>query len=70
MTIQIEIQNAKSTEIINAIKLLKGVKNIKEPKPEWSKADEKAWKMAKQELKKGEALSPADLERIAKCAMR
>lgn len=74
MIIQVQIQNAKASEVISAIKLLKGVKNVqaqnskKAMKKEnleivWSKTDEKAWKKAREELERGEAISMEQMKK-------
>ena len=66
MTLNVEISSQNQEQIINAIKLIKGVKGIhtsitKEVKE--SKADRKAWKKARKDLEKGEAISLEELER-------
>lgn len=72
MILQVEVsQNTK--QIINAIKLLKGVKSVSEqglmPKKKTfkevaeSKADHKAWLKAREDLAKGDTISHEELKR-------
>lgn len=68
MTIQVQISDKNKSEIISAIRLLKGVREVRESSktkseklpqklPVETKADYKAWKKARKELKRGETYS-------------
>lgn len=61
MTIQVQISDKNKSEIISAIRLLKGVREVRESKSEKlpieTKADYKAWKKARKELERGETYS-------------
>ena len=68
MTIQVQISDKNKREIISAIRLLKGVREVRESAeskneklpqklPVETKADYKAWKKARKELERGETYS-------------
>lgn len=64
MTIQVQISDKNKREIISAIRLLKGVREVRESAeskseklPIETKADYKAWKKARKELEHGETYS-------------
>ena len=68
MTIQVQISDKNKREIISAIRLLKGVREVRESTeskseklpqklPVETKADYKAWKKARKELERGETYS-------------
>lgn len=68
MTIQVQISDKNKSEIISAIRLLKGVREVRESAeskseklpqnlPVETKADYKAWKKARKELERGETYS-------------
>lgn len=74
MTIQVQISDKNKSEIISAIRLLKGVREVRESSktkseklpqklPVETKADYKAWKKARKELERGEAISHEELKR-------
>ena len=68
MIIQVQISDKNKREIISAIRLLKGVREVRESAeskseklpqklPVETKADYKAWKKARKELERGETYS-------------
>lgn len=67
MTLNVEISNQNKEQIINAIKLIKGVKSIQNANIAKevieTKADRKAWLKARKDLEKGETISLEELER-------
>lgn len=73
MTLQVQINDKNKSEIMSAIRLLRGVREVsesreiskskKEKLPIETKADYKAWKKARKELERGETIS---LEKIKK----
>lgn len=79
MTLQVQISDKNKSEIMSAIRLLRGVREVsescesceskkpcesKEEKlPIETKADYKAWKKARKELERGETISLEELER-------
>lgn len=76
MTLQVQISEKNKSEIMSAIRLLRGVrevsescesKKVRESKEEKlpieTKADYKAWKKARKELERGETISLEELER-------
>ncbi len=76
MTLQVQISGKNKREIMSAIRLLRGVREVsesgeskkvcesKEEKlPIETKADYKAWKKARKELERGETISLEELER-------
>ncbi len=76
MTLQVQISDKNKSEIMSAIRLLRGVrevsesdesKKVRESKEEKlpieTKADYKAWKKARKELERGETISHEELKR-------
>lgn len=67
MTLNVEISDQNKEQIINAIKLIKGVKSIQNANIAKevieTKADRKAWLKARKDLEKGETISLEELER-------
>ncbi|MBD5167309.1 MAG: hypothetical protein HDT11_00205 [Helicobacter sp.] len=67
MTLQVQISDQNKEQIINAIKLIKGVKSIQNANITKevieTKADRKAWLKARKDLEKGETISLEELER-------
>lgn len=67
MTLQVQISDQNKEQIINAIKLIKGVKSIQNANIAKevieTKADRKAWLKARKDLEKGETISLEELER-------
>ncbi len=67
MTLQVQISDKNKSEIMSAIRLLKGVREVRESHdlreskeeklPIETKADYKAWKKARKELEMGETYS-------------
>lgn len=67
MTLQVQINDKNKSEIMSAIRLLRGVREVsesreiskpkKEKLPIETKADYKAWKKARKELERGETIS-------------
>lgn len=72
MTLQVQISDKNKSEIMSAIRLLRGVREVsesreiskpkKEKVPIETKADYKAWKKARKELERGEAISLEELK--------
>lgn len=72
MILQIQINDKNKSEIMSAIRLLRGVhevsesreisKSEKEKLPIETKADYKAWKKARKELERGETISLEELK--------
>ena len=75
MTLQVQISDKNKSEIMSAIRLLRGVREVSESSesnvgesneeklPIETKADYKAWKKARKELERGETISLEELER-------
>lgn len=73
MILQVQISKKNKSEIMSAIRLLRGVREVsesyesresKEEKlPIETKADYKAWKKARKELEMGESISHEELKR-------
>lgn len=70
MTLQVQISDKNKSEIMSAIRLLKGVREVRETTeskseklPVETKADYKAWKKARKELERGETISHEELKR-------
>lgn len=70
MTLQVQISKKNKSEIMSAIRLLRGVREVSESRelqeeklPIETKADYKAWKKARKELERGESIS---LEKLKK----
>ena len=72
MTLQVEISKQNTKQIINAIKLLKGVKNVSKQgfdkkrvfrEVKESKADREAWIRARRDLERGETVSHEELKK-------
>ncbi|WP_300856716.1 hypothetical protein [uncultured Helicobacter sp.] len=67
MTLQVQISDQNKEQIINAIKLIKGVKSIQNANITKevieTKADRKAWLKARKDLEKGKTISLEELER-------
>lgn len=71
MTLQVQISDKNKREIMSAIRLLRGVREVSESKkshkaeklPIETKADYKAWKKARKELERRESISHEDLKR-------
>lgn len=73
MTLQVQINDKNKSEIMSAIRLLRGVREVsesreiskpkKEKLPIETKADYKAWKKARKELERGESISHEELKR-------
>lgn len=67
MTLNVEISNQNKEQIINAIRLIKGVKSVKSTniikEVVETKTDRKAWLKARKDLEKGETISLEELER-------
>ena len=64
MTLQVRISEKNKSEIMSAIRLLRGVREVSESRelqeeklPIETKADYKAWKKARKELERGETYS-------------
>lgn len=74
MTLQVQINDKNKSEIMSAIQLLRGVREVsesreiskpkkkKKPPPIETKADYKAWKKARKELERGETISLEELK--------
>lgn len=72
MILQVQINDKNKSEIMSAIRLLRGVREVsesreiskskKEKLPIETKADYKAWKKARKELERGEAISLEELK--------
>ena len=70
MTLQVQISKKNKSEIMSAIRLLRGVREVsescelqEEKLPIETKADYKAWKKARKELERGESISHEELKR-------
>ncbi|MGX2982844.1 hypothetical protein [Helicobacter sp. 23-1045] len=67
MTLSVQISDKNKSEIMSAIRLLRGVREVKESDDEKlpieTKADYKAWKKARKELERGEAISHEALKK-------
>ena len=67
MTLQVQISDQNKEQIINAIRLIKGVKSIQNANITKevieTKADRKAWLKARKDLEKGKTISLEELER-------
>ena len=74
MTLQVQISDKNKSEIMSAIRLLRGVREVSESSeskgesneeklPIETKADYKAWKKARKELERGESISHEELKR-------
>lgn len=67
MTLCVEINSQNQEQIVNAIRLIRGVKSVKDTsnikEVVETKADRKAWKKARKELANGEAMSHEELKR-------
>lgn len=72
MILQVQINDKNKSEIMSAIRLLRGVREVgesreiskpkKEKLPIETKADYKAWKKARKELERGETISLKELK--------
>ena len=76
MILQVQISKKNKSEIMSAIRLLRGVREVSESYesrevresnaeklPIETKADYKAWKKARKELERGESISHEELKR-------
>ena len=74
MTLQVQISDKNKSEIMSAIRLLRGVREVSESSesngesneeklPIETKADYKAWKKARKELERGETYSLESVKR-------
>ena len=75
MTLQVQISDKNKSEIMSAIRLLRGVRDVSESSesnvgesneeklPIETKADYKAWKKARKELERGETYSLESVKR-------